>query len=603
MLMALLCAGCASSGEDPEPHIAFTKATINAKPAILLLDTGASLTTLDAAAADRYGISVVHTPPEKTAAPYVPLDTSEPAQLDWSGQTYAVPFAIFQEPWLLRLLPMEIPGVVAWSAIRDNILFFDTDHHVVRRLPQLLADVGQWIRFPIKDDRGVLAFALPKADGSAGIVYIDTGAPIGLALPDAEWDLWMRSHPHTPEYSAPVYGPSAGLIAGEEVWVDRYDLGPLSLTDIPVFKDHGIYSTTAPNFAGCLGMYGLERVDLIVDAPGGFVYLKPRPPPGPYYSNFKRAGVATPKNPAAAALWTVDASVHLDFTRQFMELAGLREHQHDLKAAIHAYTLLLQADPSNVQARCKRGQDYLKAGAFTDALADFDQVIAQDPGQPDALFYRAWVRWNRHDPSGALADFDACIAHDPHQAPAYFGRGLCEAGLDDQAKAVADFDAALKIDPALAAAYYNRAVSKQKTGDFAGAASDYEKYLALHPKEPDYPRLYLQVVRLRLGVAAPPASPPVWGDNWTKSVAQYLAGNLDERALLTLAGQASRESVEGQRCEAYYFIAEVCLAHGNVTEARDYFQKCLATNQDQFYEYEFARAELANLDTPNRPPQ
>ncbi|UCD64164.1 MAG: protein kinase, partial [Candidatus Zixiibacteriota bacterium] len=94
--------------------------------------------------------------------------------------------------------------------------------------------------------------------------------------------------------------------------------------------------------------------------------------------------------------------------------------------------------------------------------------------------------------------------------------------------------------------------------------------------------------------------------SWSGWIIRFLNGEADERSFLNEAARADTTTPpEHKLCEAYYFVGITYLLgsmdwlepeHADTTRARDYFEKCVATDMRQFYEYRFARTELARLE-------
>jgi lipoprotein NlpI len=93
-------------------------------------------------------------------------------------------------------------------------------------------------------------------------------------------------------------------------------------------------------------------------------------------------------------------------------------------------------------------------------------------------------------------------------------------------------------------------------------------------------------------------------DDWIAPVIFYYNGDVDEEAVLKDAWFASAEFDKGRKCEAYYYLGMAYLltlrpemknAPDNLEKALDYFQKSVATNKQDYMEYELAWAELNRL--------
>ena len=77
-----------------------------------------------------------------------------------------------------------------------------------------------------------------------------------------------------------------------------------------------------------------------------------------------------------------------------------------------------------------------------------------------------------------------------------------------------------------------------------------------------------------------------------------MTGALPEKDFLAQAAQGTASRVIEQQCEAYYYVGITRLLAGDTAAAKEFFQKCLATNLTTFFEFFFARAELARLAGP-----
>jgi tetratricopeptide (TPR) repeat protein len=95
-------------------------------------------------------------------------------------------------------------------------------------------------------------------------------------------------------------------------------------------------------------------------------------------------------------------------------------------AAIQLYDQILARDPRQVEALAYRGWLVRLVGreAANPALVDkgyelIDRAVAVDPEYPDARFFRGLVRFqDKSDPAGAVVDFRAFLASNPPQEAA-----------------------------------------------------------------------------------------------------------------------------------------------------------------------------------------
>jgi lipoprotein NlpI len=168
----------------------------------------------------------------------------------------------------------------------------------------------------------------------------------------------------------------------------------------------------------------------------------------------------------------------------------------------------------------------------------------------------------------------------------------------DWAGALADFNRALEINPKNAGAYSRRGVTRQLTGDFSGALSDYDQFIALKPDAADWERLYRHTLLWRLGRPPEDFSKSLAGckEDDAKTLALYLAGQLDEKVLLAAVVKGTVGQASQWRALSYYYIGVMRLSQGDPAGARDSFLKCRAAGRKDDDEYHFAVAELRRLE-------
>jgi tetratricopeptide (TPR) repeat protein len=156
--------------------------------------------------------------------------------------------------------------------------------------------------------------------------------------------------------------------------------------------------------------------------------------------------------------------------------AGKRE-------AIKAFTKAIQLNSRYYFAYHVRAYAYHQIGEFQNALTDFNQAIALNPGLTEAYNNRGLLKHEKlNDPVGAMADFNRAIAIKPSYENAYYNRGrLKHKKLNDSQGALADYNQAIALNPNLTEAYNNRGLLKhEKLNDHQGALADYNQAISLN---------------------------------------------------------------------------------------------------------------------------
>jgi tetratricopeptide (TPR) repeat protein len=555
-----------SGGHDSK--VAYPAATVNGQPAHFELDTGSSSTSFMLKGANRLGLKILPPPAEDMSRKgEAPIGLSESVHVTLGSQSFTAPLSVINMPWYSSFISDWNPdGLVGWSEVRHNILVFDSVQRIVSSVPKLPAVTVNWLKVKVRDD-SVLTIDLPMPDGKVGTILIDTGSPFGVCLPPAAWQAWRDAHPDVPLATVPYFGPDAGNAQALEGWADEISVGNLTLTDVPVSQASDVEAKQFENFAGAFGMYVLLRMDLVVDGDNHAAYLSPRPPPGPPY-----AGVPRPHyraNAAAAPVknwdWSVADNVVIKSADLFVESARYKTKNEDFAGAIAACNQALDIDPENIDA-------YVLRGAAKDSLGDYD---------------------------GAIADDNAAIAIEPKSDGAFDNRAIAEENKGDLAASIADHRHAIDLEAKNPDAWIGLGLDYQIQGNVTAAIDAYSQAVAIQPDDADYPRLYRELLQIQQGSPSPQFAKALatWPDGWTKHLGQFLAGLIDETALLAAAEKRGDETVRGQQCEANYFIGAMRVIHGDLAGARDSFQKSLATDERDYYEFKFARAALAKLTT------
>ncbi len=199
------------------------------------------------------------------------------------GQEGQTCFRVVDDPSYISL---DFDGLVGWWGMRGNTMNIDAASHKIIFLEKVPEGVAQWSRFGIMTNSDTLKLEFSLGGTTNGILYVDTGADMGIALSHQMWQTWKAAHPHQPMTLNSYYTLAEGLVATEEAWADRFRFGSLELTDVPITEEMEIAQPTNGYFQGTLGMAALKRLDCIIDGEHGLAYLRPKNArPSAYYHN------------------------------------------------------------------------------------------------------------------------------------------------------------------------------------------------------------------------------------------------------------------------------------------------------------------------------
>ena len=143
-------------------------------------------------------------------------------------------------------------------------------------------------------------------------------------------------------------------------------------------------------------------------------------------------------------------------------------------------------------------------------------------------------------------------------------------------------------------------------GRFSDAAKVFQMATRNNPKDL-YPRLFYFLSLYRNGQVKEAqgymtkAADDLKEEKWVVPVFHFYAGKLSENGLLKAAVSKDSTVDIQQKCEAYFYIGMAYLLnmekpeltdHAGTARAKEYFEKCLATRQTDFFEYKGAQTEL-----------
>jgi len=128
-----------------------------------------------------------------------------------------------------------------------------------------------------------------------------------------------------------------------------------------------------------------------------------------------------------------------------------------------------------------RGDARTNAGAYQQAIADFNKSIRLRPDNASAFAGRTRARFSAKDFVGAVDDYSEAIRLSPATADLYVERGhvyLSQGNLD---ASVRDLTEAIRLNPKSASAFNNRGLALRKKGDLDGAIQEYSTAIAINP--------------------------------------------------------------------------------------------------------------------------
>jgi len=203
----------------------------------------------------------------------------------------------------------------------------------------------------------------------------------------------------------------------------------------------------------------------------------------------------------------------------------------------------------------------------------------------------------------SIKSAEQAIKLDPSNARATECRGQAFYYKGDYAKAIADFNKSLLASPDSAPEiYYRRGQAKHYAGQMADAAADFEKAVSVGNKSSDenvYPELWHVWSQQKAGLKPADAQVKFAADNakgeWPRAALAMLHGIITVDQMLATLDNKKGDDKEMALTEAYFYVGQYYLVHGDKARAREYFAKTRERGVIIYGEHVAAEIELAKL--------
>jgi tetratricopeptide (TPR) repeat protein len=307
----------------------------------------------------------------------------------------------------------------------------------------------------------------------------------------------------------------------------------------------------------------------------------------------------------------------------------LAKAQPDLALADSNATIAAQ--PDSFEAFVLRAAIYRSTKKYDLAIADITSAIAIRPDLPNAYFLRASAYESRKNFDAATADLAAIVAIDSSQWRAYFMRSNIYRFQKKYDLALADIDKAMDLNSKVADVYFARAQIYQDTGNnrdalsdliagigyaptsyyahlqmgllqwnagsFDDAATAVTQAVALKPSYA-YGVLWLAISKLKTGkpnddFAANAAK--LDAAKWPAPIMKVYLGTATPDQAVLAANQGGADALQGQKCEANFYIGEWQVLHQNAVAAKPMFEAAASSCPVGFIEQPAAAAELKRM--------
>jgi protein O-GlcNAc transferase len=165
-------------------------------------------------------------------------------------------------------------------------------------------------------------------------------------------------------------------------------------------------------------------------------------------------------------------------------IGEIRLSQGRAAEALAIFDPLVTEAPGNAGIRAQRGLALQDLGRRQEALADFDQALAIQPGNVISLLYRGNLFLEAGAFDAALAAYEQLLGSAPGYDEAWFRRGTALWLLERFEDALASYANALALNPARFGAAFNRGTVLLKLDRYDEALAAFEQARSIAPAHP-----------------------------------------------------------------------------------------------------------------------
>lgn len=157
----------------------------------------------------------------------------------------------------------------------------------------------------------------------------------------------------------------------------------------------------------------------------------------------------------------------------------------DLNKKIELYTQVIALNPNNLDAYFYRGLAKNDLGDFSSAIVDYSKIIVTQP-DPDTYYNRANARYSLKNYIGAKEDYENALKLDPNFIDALYSLGCTKFDLGDFEAAIKDFTQLIRLVPTEQKTYFMRAAAHDALEKYALALNDYTLAVLANPNSDAY---------------------------------------------------------------------------------------------------------------------
>ena len=290
----------------------------------------------------------------------------------------------------------------------------------------------------------------------------------------------------------------------------------------------------------------------------------------------QRGLVSMDKNDPEGAIADFSEAIRVDSenTKAYALRAQVKFDEKDYAGAIVDYTVTFTLNPDNPNYLCERGKAKMKHGELDEALKDYTYAVEKFPGYARAYYLRGNLLLEMGELTRAMKEFDKAVKASNGSNGALLMRGFISYAQGKSKKALNDMRVSQKTELKQEARNYTQLwlwLAETQLGQPGLAETELKNYFHHRSKdEEDF-------------------------DPWYKTLVHFFLGDIDEVSLLAKANEGDdEEKIAGQRCEAYFYAAQLRQLRGDRTGSIPLLEKSVASGLTDFFEYKGAKVQLSN---------
>lgn len=274
------------------------------------------------------------------------------------------------------------------------------------------------------------------------------------------------------------------------------------------------------------------------------------------------------------------------------------------QAAEAQFDATIAAIPDQPIVFNNRGSFLQQQLRYDEATRDFSKALELDPTYIPALTNRGYVEILTEKYAAAETDLTKSLELDPQQAPAFSLRAAARINLGQAEGAVQDLQTVAQLTPNVAQAHFDLGFAHFFHRDYAAAKQSFDRAVQLDSNIPflspwRYTAMVFsnqrdQAVAEYAALEKKPADQRSWFDILTL----FLMGKINEDVVFAAIDSSKPSTKAMQECEANYFVGLRFASRNQPDQARQYFEKALATGQRQLAAFRGAMYAVGQFAAP-----